>query len=541
MIEFEDVDGWWSDFSDLVSFDPTVLQELLYSRGRAISLRNDGMRHGEVAEALEELVGRRRARSAPGAARDRAPVRAGRRAACGRRPCSSQVAETTFAEGADRETALHAGKALDAPRHRGRPRREPETERLFARAALLLLLGGEPSWRADTGGAERLFALADDAERAAEACGDAQLRAGATLRERRSSTLAYGGARRRRRRLPEAVERRAGGGRRRDGVRRPASARPPPRQRRPARGGRRRWRRRSELLASGRLAERLDPDALDARAGPARLDAGGRVVRPRRVRRGGPAPRERRADPVGDPPRRRLRLGALLPRAAPRRRSGCGTRPRSRCARRSPSSRRTGGRSAPAATSARCSAASASSGTRSSSTSRGASWRRDGARRTRRGTCPSEPLVDVYWAELLLAEGTEAARREADELLAAAPNYGWARSEIAMASLRARIALAEGRLDDALVLSSAAYNRLDGARRPRPRGAQRGDRLHACARARRRLAGLARGARVLRRGGRRSSARRPTRSRTRRSATRSCSASASRARSSRRRPSGRRA
>ena len=71
-----------------------------------------------------------------------------------------------------------------------------------------------------------------------------------------------------------------------------------------------------------------------------------------------------------------------------------------------------------------------------------------------------EPLVDVYWAELLLAEGTEAARHEADEILAAAPNYGWARSEIAMASLRGRIALEEGRVDAALALTNAAYKRL---------------------------------------------------------------------------------
>jgi len=71
-----------------------------------------------------------------------------------------------------------------------------------------------------------------------------------------------------------------------------------------------------------------------------------------------------------------------------------------------------------------------------------------------------EPLVDVHWAELLLAEGTEAARREVDELLAGAPNYGWARSEIAMASLRARIALDEQRLEDARTLSTGAYDRL---------------------------------------------------------------------------------
>ena len=71
-----------------------------------------------------------------------------------------------------------------------------------------------------------------------------------------------------------------------------------------------------------------------------------------------------------------------------------------------------------------------------------------------------EPLVDVYWAELLLADGTEAARREADDLLAASLDHGWARAKIAMASLRGRIALEEGRLEDALAQSGSAYDRL---------------------------------------------------------------------------------
>jgi hypothetical protein len=71
------------------------------------------------------------------------------------------------------------------------------------------------------------------------------------------------------------------------------------------------------------------------------------------------------------------------------------------------------------------------------------------------------PLVESHWAELLIAEGTPGALREADEVLAAAGSFGWARSEIAGGSLRARVALAEGRLDDAVELSTAAVVQLE--------------------------------------------------------------------------------
>jgi len=71
------------------------------------------------------------------------------------------------------------------------------------------------------------------------------------------------------------------------------------------------------------------------------------------------------------------------------------------------------------------------------------------------------PLVEAYWAELLLAEGTEASRRRAEEALAAVESFGWARSEIQIASLRARIALADGRVDDAVELSSRAVAELE--------------------------------------------------------------------------------
>ena len=177
MIEFEDLDDWWSNLSDRVSFDPAVLQELLYSR--EVRTRREGRDgHRKVAEALEELLGDTVPRPRHALLEiARHYELAGERAKAAE--LLVEVAESTFAEGADRETAHHAGKALELLGEAGVRDGSVERERLFARAALLLLLGGEPSWRADTGGGERLFALAEDAVRAAEACGDAQLRANA--------------------------------------------------------------------------------------------------------------------------------------------------------------------------------------------------------------------------------------------------------------------------------------------------------------------------------------------------------------------------
>jgi tetratricopeptide (TPR) repeat protein len=70
------------------------------------------------------------------------------------------------------------------------------------------------------------------------------------------------------------------------------------------------------------------------------------------------------------------------------------------------------------------------------------------------------PLVDAYWAELLIAEGDEQGRRAADELLARSESQGWTRGDVLRNSLRARIALLDGRRDDALACSGAAYDLL---------------------------------------------------------------------------------
>lgn len=60
------------------------------------------------------------------------------------------------------------------------------------------------------------------------------------------------------------------------------------------------------------------------------------------------------------------------------------------------------------------------------------------------------PLVECFWAELLLADGTPDALAEAERTLGPLASFDWARSEVAAASLRARVLLAQGRAADAL-------------------------------------------------------------------------------------------
>lgn len=54
--------------------------------------------------------------------------------------------------------------------------------------------------------------------------------------------------------------------------------------------------------------------------------------------------------------------------------------------------------------------------------------------------------------------------RDADELLAASPALGWKRGAVLPSSLRARIALHDGRRDDALAFSGSAYDLLQEGR-----------------------------------------------------------------------------
>ena len=78
-----------------------------------------------------------------------------------------------------------------------------------------------------------------------------------------------------------------------------------------------------------------------------------------------------------------------------------------------------------------------------------------GARRPSR-LATAEPLVQGHWAELLLAEGTP--RGEAEAVLEAAETFGWAAAR-SLGSLRARVALAEGRLPEAVASARARPRR----------------------------------------------------------------------------------
>ncbi|MGE5691300.1 MAG: ATP-binding protein [Pseudomonadota bacterium] len=455
MVTFEDVDDWWGDDSELVSFDPAVLQQLLYGRA-ATTARERRRGHRAVAEALEALVGDvdpppRRAllEIARHYEEAREPVLAAARLV--------EVAESTYAEGADRETALHAGKALELLGAEGARDGAPATERLFAKAVLLLLLGGEASWRTDTGDGERLFALAAEAERAAESCGDLRLRANAHFATA-LLTLAYRGldAGVAAYREALALAREAGDavaefavllklGHHLDSV--------------DLREGAKVLEEAHDLLASGRLAERLDPAALaletarlESALGVASFDLGRYGEAGQLLGRSATTLETTRLDDdyawalaflgqlqtalgLWDEAEETLRR-AIAVFEDDERPLGARGYFRSLLGRigveRDPPQLDVARRELEA-----------------------------GRRETHEAAYVSvEPLVDVHWAELLLAEGTDAARREADELLAAAPNFGWARGEIAMASLRARIALDEGRLDDALTLGGTAYERL---------------------------------------------------------------------------------
>ncbi len=71
------------------------------------------------------------------------------------------------------------------------------------------------------------------------------------------------------------------------------------------------------------------------------------------------------------------------------------------------------------------------------------------------------PFAEIFWAALLFAEGTPEKLREADDVLATVTSFGWERSEISARSLRARIALAQGRTGPALKLSTQAVTPLE--------------------------------------------------------------------------------
>jgi tetratricopeptide (TPR) repeat protein/Cdc6-like AAA superfamily ATPase len=462
MIVVEQGEDWWSDRSSLYAFDPGVLQELLYGR-YARSAYERRKRHRAVASALEALI-----------ADDDPPPRhalleiarhyenAGDLAAAARRLVD--VADSTFAEGADRETAAIAERAVALVRtllaRDIADEARLEVHRLLARAIVLLVLAGEGQLAEPFGdGRDRLIELVEEGKQAADFVGDAALRANtryasavALIRDRglHEGIAEY--------REALVLAREAG-----DALAEFAVL---------VRLGhqlnsvslREGWDVLQEahaLLCGGALADHLDARtiaretaSLETMIGVAAFDLGRFGEAHERLVRGVEALRRarRRRDTAwalsflgqlhtaiglfeaaeatlregvalfaDDPPPSGLRgyLRALLGRLYLQ-----WTPPRLVEAREDVRAGRE--------------EITASGGYRSVST-----------------------LVDAYWAEVLLAEGTPQALREADAVLAAVETFGWARTEITIARLRARVALAQGRRDDACRLSVEAIDRLN--------------------------------------------------------------------------------
>ena len=456
LVTFEEVDDWWGDRSDLVAFDPSVLQELAYSRaadsGRQ---RRDG--HRQVAEAFEELVVDVQPRPrqalleiARHYEEANEPVRAA--------TLLVEVAESTFAQGADAETGLHARNAVNLLRKEGARDGNLETERLFARAALLVILGGESSWRTRTGSSEPLFQLAAEAARAAEACADLSLQANAQFATAQL-VLTYRG-------LNEGIdalrEARAIAERAQDAVAEFAVLLELGHQLDSIdlREGATVLEEAREVMASGRLAERLDPAALELEQG--RLDMALGVAKFDLGEYGESATllensvRILSARQLDDDYAWALCFRGQLQTALGQWDEAEQTL-RAAIAVFEDDERVLGARGYFRALLGRIGVERDPQQLDSARQEIAA-----GRQETHDAKRVSvEPLVDAYWAELLLDERTAAARREADELLAAVEDHGWARAAIVIGSLRARIALEEERLDDALALSSAAYDRLN--------------------------------------------------------------------------------
>lgn len=461
MISPVDVEDWWSDRSALYAFDPGVLQELLYGRYER-SPYERRRRHLAVAEGLEALV----ANDHPPArqalleiARNYEEAREPRKAATR----LLEVADSTFAEGAYRETATHAERALAILREVSPDQLDPdsrrEIQRLLVQAILLLLLSGRSNLPKDPSHdpGERELLLAEEAESLAESVDDPKLKA--NVRYAKGSVLVAHGE------LAQAITAyrealdlaRAAGdqeaefailsalGHHLDSVN--------------LREGWKILQEAHALLAGGGLADRLDGERqrvesarLETRLGVGAFDFG----------------RYGEAQELLVGSARELREGRHLEDAAwslgflAQLYTAIGL----------------------------CEAAEATLGDAIGLLAdqhetlglRGylrallghlyLEWdppRRADARAVlasgREEVAAAEfhsvvSLVEAFWGELLISEGNAAGLREADETLKAASSFGWARGEIATSSMRARVALAEGRVHDAVALSNQAVSEL---------------------------------------------------------------------------------
>ena len=454
MVAVDNVRDWWTKRSSLFAFDPGVLEKLLNERRAYDELFDD---HARVAEALESMI-----------ADDDPPPRhalleIARHYEAAEEPRKAaeryvQVAKSTYAEGAYRETARLATRAVDLLRTV--PAKELEAtdgQELVAWALLLVLLGGETSWRgaAATSTGDDVIALAEQATEAADKSGDASLRANA--RYARGVVLtAYRG-------LDDAVAayedaldvaQKAGDridefaillrlGHQLDSVN--------------LRRGRDTLEEARELLASGALDGELDGDRrtfeearLDMSIGVADFDLGQFGDALELLARSSAALQQRgRCDDLAwslaflaqlytaiglyEQAEQTLQAGIAV---FDGRQEALGIR---------------GYLEAllghlyhewerPA-----------------EAIEHVAAGRNEANESGFRGVIP---LIDAYWAEVLLADGSPKALRDARETLDGLDPYGWPRSQIARASLLGRLALAEGRAADGVAQSEEAVAKL---------------------------------------------------------------------------------
>jgi tetratricopeptide (TPR) repeat protein len=454
MVAVDNVRDWWTKQSALFSFDPGVLEKLLNERRAYNELFED---HAAVAAALEAMI-----------AEDDPPPRhalleIARHYEAAEEPRKAaeryvQVAKSTYADGAYRETARLATRAVDLLRDVPPNGLDgPDGQALLAWALLLVLLGGETSWRAAaaTSKGDDVIALAEQATEAADRSGDATLRANAryargvvltAYRGLDDAVAAYEDA--------LAVAQEAGDridefaillrlGHQLDSVN--------------LKRGRDTLERARELLASGALDGELDGDRrvveearLDMSIGVADFDLGrfgdayDSLVRSCDVFRGrgrcddlawslaflaqlhtaigsyeqaeqtlqaGLAVFDGRGEALGIRGYLHALLGHLYHEWE---------RP-------------------------------------ADAIEHVAAGRNEANESGFRGVIP---LVDAYWAEVLLADGSPKALRDARETLEGLDPFGWPRSQIARASLLGRLALAEGHAADGVAPSAEAVAKL---------------------------------------------------------------------------------
>jgi tetratricopeptide (TPR) repeat protein len=461
MVTAETTDDWWSKRSTQYAFDPGAYQELLYDRYARREYERT-KRHRLVARALEELV-----------AGDRSPPRhvllqiarqyekAGDAVAAAR--LLVRVADSTFRDGADRETVANAERAVgllraclaDEPLDADA---QSEARRLLSSAIVLTLLGGDAGWRASESDhdPERLIALAEEAERLAGSS-DA-LRANAAFAKARVLT-GFGQLHDAVSAYERALELAQRGG---DPVTQfavlinlghhVASE--------DLDIGWKRLQEAHDLIAGGALDDALGRRAVEletakneSRIGAAAFargqygDALAFLVRSRDALRAG-RQRDEAAGVVQF-------LGQLYPAIGLYEAGETALREAIDSYDKEPESLSTRGylrallgrlyvKSEPPRL--------------GEARKELAAGREETAVAGRHSTIP---LVETYWAELLLAEGSPAALREADAALATVASFGWARGEIASTSVRARIALAERRVEDAVTLSARAVELLN--------------------------------------------------------------------------------